>query len=150
MKVNEKAELLPFSRWMMKRLSPPNSFWNRAQFLRRARGHSRQLLELFDADRAAHFERADVVARQDEAIGLEEIVLRLVVDNGIRRQVAHPAMRAQRLDELVEFAVVGRDHAAFHGRDVMREERAESREMPERAGSCGRRVRRPSTRNCPR
>ena len=33
--VNEKAELLPFSRWMMKRLSPANSFWNSAQFLRR-------------------------------------------------------------------------------------------------------------------
>ncbi len=92
--VKQKPELLPFSRWMMKRLSPPNSLWNSARFLRRCRRHGRQLLELLEADRAAHLERTHIVARQDEAVGLVEIVVALLEQHRVRRQIARPAMGA--------------------------------------------------------
>ena len=43
----------------------------------RARGfeHPVELLQLLEADRAAHLERPDVVAGQDEPVGLEEVVV---------------------------------------------------------------------------
>ena len=49
-------------------------------------------------------------------------------------EIPHPAVGAHRLHELEQLAIICRHHAAFHGRDVVREERAESRKMAERPG----------------
>src|ERR1700689_2483038 len=60
------------------------------------RGHRRKFRELRTADGAAHFDGPDIVARQDEAIGLVEILPGARMQDGIGRKVAYPPMRTHR------------------------------------------------------
>ena len=121
----QKLELLPFSRGMMKRLSPRNSRWNSARFVAPPGREARQLLELLAADGAAHLERPHVVARQDEAVGLEVVAAAPLEQRRVLGQVARPAVGANALAQMRGLLVVGEDHAAFHGRDMVREEEGE-------------------------
>src|SRR5262249_9857612 len=83
---------------------------------------ARKLLQLLSADRAAHLEGAHVVARQNEAIGLEMVAAAPLKQRRMRRQVARPAVRANAFAQMSSLLVVGEDHAAFHRRYVVREE----------------------------
>ncbi len=53
--------------------------------------HAVELLQLLEADRAAHLERPHVVAGHDEPVGLEEVV----AFAGIERRFAGARSRAQ-------------------------------------------------------
>ena len=86
------------------------------------------------ADGAGDLQRSDVVAWQDEPVGLEEIVGPPLDQRVVRRQFAGPAVGAQRAHDVGQLAVVAEHHAAFHRRDVMREEKAEGVEATERPG----------------
>ena len=83
-----------------------------------------QLGQLALPQRALHLDRAQVVARQDKAELPDERV-GIAGQVGVVGQVARPAMRAQRQQRVVKPAVVGKDHAAFHRRDVVRKEARE-------------------------
>ena len=121
------------SRWMMKRSSPSNSARNNSAFLRAHRDHAIELLQLLDAHGARQLQRASVVAGEDEAVRLEEIVGAAVVDCRAVWKVARPAVRAQRARQMSELGVVGGDNATLHCRDVVREEGAERVDVTERA-----------------
>ena len=131
--VKENAELLPFSRWVMKRLSPPKSAWKVAQFLRRSAVMAGSFLSCLDSDRAAELDRPHIVAGKNEPVGSVEIIVALVEERRVRRKVADPAMRTHRLHQLEQLAVVRGHHPAFHGRYMVGEERAERRQVSERS-----------------
>src|SRR3546814_18925300 len=67
------------------------------------------------------------MARQDVAEGfLVRIVALGRCDQSLLVQVAGPAMRAQRQHDLAQFLVISRNQAAFHRRDMVREENTEA------------------------
>src|SRR3546814_4129369 len=67
------------------------------------------------------------MARQDVAEGfLVRIVALGRCDQSLLVQVAGPAMRAQRQHDLAQFLVISRNQAAFHRRDMVREETTEA------------------------
>ena len=55
--------------------------------------HAVELLQLLEADRAAHLQRPHVVAGHDEPVGLEELVAGRRT-RGVGRHVARPAVVA--------------------------------------------------------
>ena len=100
--VKLNQELRPCSRWRMKRSSPANSRPKQRGVGPPRVEHRVELLQLLDADRAAHLERPHVVARHDEPVRLEEVVAdRPCVDRRFgRRAVPRPAVIADGAREM--------------------------------------------------
>ena len=98
------------------------------------RRHRRQFLKLLKADGGVDFLRAHVVAGNDEAVSLGEDVVPGLEKVDIVRHVANPAMRPDGAGERVGLGVVGDQHAAFTGGDMVREEKAERADVAEGTG----------------
>ena len=83
----------------------------------------------------AELERADVVPRHDESVGLEErvVVPLALVHDGVGRHVARPSVIADCSREVIDFNVVRNQQPALHRRYVMRVEGAERVDVAERA-----------------
>ncbi len=128
-------ELVPFSRWMMKRASSLNSRHKMRGVLAADGQHAVELLDLLEADGAGELERADVVARHDESIRLEKgVVVPLpLVDDRVGRHVARPAVIPNGASEMIDFRVVRHQQPSLHRRDVMGVEGAEGIDVAERA-----------------
>ena len=117
----------------MKRSSPSNSAPEQLGVLAAHRDHAIELLQLLDAHGARQLQRASVVAREDEAVRLVEVVGAPLVNRRVIWKVPGPAVRAQRARQMSELGVVGGDNATLHRRDVVREEGTERVDVTERA-----------------
>ena len=97
--------------------------------------HPTEFLQLLQTHRSGELERAHVIARHDESIGLEE---RIIVGTAnrfgwrIRRNIASPAVIANRAREMIQLGVVCDQQSSLHRRDVMGVKGTEGVQVAER------------------
>ena len=97
-----------------------------------------QLLEADGARRSRAAARCSRARRTGRPRRTDRRVPRRRRDRRVGRQVARPAVIADRARQMVDLRVVGHQQPAFHRRDVMGVERAERVDVAERAARAGR------------